>query len=96
MSTSNRETHKERFYSKLEAANKVNSHIISRKELERVKEYLLDPSTTNVTKSFKKKIKKNQFKLVTLGCETNVVCTTVASEGENNKVILFIFLMLDG
>ena len=74
-----KENHKEKFYSKLQASKKINSHIITKKELDLVKEYLIDPAATNVTKSFKKKIKKNQFKLVTLGSENNVVCKAMYS-----------------
>ena len=62
-----------------------------------MKEYLIDPAATNVTKSFKNKIKKNQFKLVTLGSETNVVCTTVDDselEGNQVRIVLFFFVII--
>ena len=90
MSSTN--THKEQFYSKLKTIKKSSNRLMSREHLQLVKKYLSDPHQQNfncdhdvddaVAKKIKKRIKRNNFTLVNMGAETNVVCTLKKEAGD--------------
>ena len=79
--SNNQDIHKKQFYSKLKTTKKINSRLINRKDLELIRRFLSnsEEKSTKVSKSFKKKIRRNNFKIVNMGADSNVVCTLVAS-----------------
>ena len=90
MSSTN--TQKEQFYSKLKTIKKSSNRLMSREHLHLVKKYLSDPHQQNfnydhdvddaVAKRIKKRIKRNNFMLVNMGAETNVVTTLKKEAGD--------------
>ena len=79
--SNNQDIRKKQFYSKLKTTKKINSRLINRKDLELIRRFLSnsEEKSTKVSKSFKKKIRRNNFKIVNMGADSNVVCTLVAS-----------------
>ena len=73
--------HKKQFYSKLKITKKINSRLINREDLELIRRFLSnsEEKSSKVSKSFKKRIRRNKFKIVNMGADSNVVCTLVAS-----------------
>ena len=75
---------------KAKTTKKINSRLINREDLELVRRFLLNCKEENskVSKSFNKRIRRNNFKIVNTGADSNVVCTLVASysvTGEENS-----------
>ena len=88
--SNSQDIHKKQFYSKLKTIKKINRRLINRKDLELIRRFLLNCEEENskVSKSFKKRIRRNNFKIVNMGADINVVCTLVASSsvtGEKNS-----------
>ena len=86
--SNNQDIHKKQFYSKLKATKKINSRIINREDLEFIRRFLSnsEEESTKISKSFKKRIRRNNFKIVKVGADSNVVCTLASSvTGEENS-----------
>ena len=88
--SNNQDIYKKQFYSNLKTTKKINSRLINREDLELIRRFLLNSEEENskVSKSFKKRIRRNNFKIVNMGADSNVVCTLVASSsvtGEENS-----------
>ena len=100
--SSDQNVHREQFYLKVNSMKKANSRLISREDLLRAKEYILIKNSaadatnaaeqtqnpvSSFSKSFKKRINRNKFKLVNMGAEQNVVCivTDEVNADDSNK-----------
>ena len=79
--SNNQDIHKKQFYSKLKTTKKINSRLTNREDLELIRRFLSnsEEKSTKVSKSFKKRIRRNNFKIVNMGADSNVLCTLVAS-----------------
>ena len=79
--SNDQDIHKKQFYSKLKTSKKINSRLINRDDLELIRRFLSnsEEKSTKVSKSFQKRIRRNNFKIVNMGADSNVVCTLVAS-----------------
>ena len=79
--SNNQDIRKKQFYSKLKTTKKINSRLINREDLELIRRFLSnsEEKSTKVSKSFKKRIRRNNFKVVNMGADSNVLCTLVAS-----------------
>ena len=79
--SNNQDIYKKQFYSNLKTTKKINSRLINREDLELIRRFLLNSEEENskVSKSFKKRIRRNNFKIVNMGADSNVMCTLVAS-----------------
>ena len=81
--------HKKRFYSKLKTTKKISSPLKNREDLELEGSYwICEKENIKVSKSFKNRIQINNFKIVNMGADANIVCTLVASPsvtGEKNS-----------
>ena len=87
---SNQDIHQKQFYSKLKTTKKINSRLINREDLELIRRFLSnsEEESSKVSKNLKKRIRRNNFKIVNMGADSNVVCTLVASSsvtGEENS-----------
>ena len=73
--------HEKQFYSKLKIIKKINSRLINREDLKLIRRFLLNCEEENskVLKGFKELARRNNFKIVNMGADSNVVCTLVAS-----------------
>ena len=88
--SNNQDIHKKQFYSKLKTTKKINSRLINREDLELIRRFLSnsEQESSKVSKNLKKRIRRNNFKIVDMGADSNVVCTLVASSsvtGEENS-----------
>ena len=88
--SNNQDIHKKQFYSKLKTTKKINSRLINREDLELIRRFLSnsEQESSKVSKSFKKRSRRNNFKIVNMGADSNVVCTLVVSSsvtGEKNS-----------
>ena len=89
--SNNQDIHKKQFYSKLKSVKKINSCLINREDLELIRRFLLnsEKESSKVSKSFEKRIKINNFKIVNMEADSNVVCTLAAlssvTSEENSK-----------
>ena len=79
--SNNQDIHKKQFYSKIKITKKINGRLINREDLELIRRFLSnsEEESSKVLKSFKKRIRRNKFKIVNMGADSNVVCTLVAS-----------------
>ena len=78
---------KKQFYSKQKATNKVISGLTNREDLVKV---LIELWGREHTAKFRKVLKKelarrNNFKIVNMGADSNVVCTLVASSSDTGE-----------
>ena len=73
--------HEKQFYSKLKIIKKINSRLINRGDLKLIRRFLLNCEEENskVLKGFKELARRNNFKIVNMGADSNVVFTLVAS-----------------
>ena len=83
----NQDIHKKHFYSKLKTTKKINSRLINCEDLELTRRFLSnsEEESTKVSKSFKKRIRRNNLKIVNMGGDSNVVCTLGASSSVTGK-----------
>ena len=79
--SNNQDIHKKQFYSKLKTTKKINSRLINREDLELIRRFLSnsEQESSKVSKNLKKRIRRNNFKIVNMGADSNVACTLVAS-----------------
>ena len=84
---SNQDIQKKQFYSKIKRAKKLNNHLINWEKLKLYRRLLLnfDEENSKVTKSFKQRIRRINFKLVNMGADCNVVYTVIASSSVTGK-----------
>ena len=56
---------------------KINGRLINRVDLELIRRFLSnsEEESSKVSKCFKKRIRRNKFKIVNMGANSNVVCT---------------------
>ena len=85
--SNNQEIHKKQFYSKLKATKKVISRLTNREDLEKA---LIELWGTEHTPKFRIVFKKelarrNNFKIVNMGADSNIVCTLVASSSDTGE-----------
>ena len=73
--SNNQDVHRKQFYSKLKTTKKINSRLINREDLELIRRFLSnsEEDSSKVLKSFKKRIRRNNSKIVNMGADSNVV-----------------------
>ena len=64
--SNNQDIHKKQFYSKPKTTKKINSRLINREDLELIRRFLSnsEEESSKVSKSFEKRIRRNNFKIV--------------------------------
>ena len=78
--------HKKQFYSKIKTAKKLNSQLINWEKLKLYRLLLnFDEENSKVSKSFKQRIRRINFKLVNMGADCNVVYTLLLSSSVTGK-----------
>ena len=85
--SNNQDVYKKQFYSKLKTTKKINSRLINREDLKLIRRFLSnsEEESGKVSKSFKKRIRRNIFKIVNIGADSNVVSTLVASSSVTDE-----------